>query len=261
MPSWIPAFVDRVERMVLRDRNHPSVIFWSLGNENGGGNNFKYCYDAVRSLDPRPIHHESTRDGKPYGGNRFSDLYSKMYPGMKWMHQYADYFDKPMFICEYAHSMGNATGNLTEYWNVIENSKTLIGGAIWDWVDQSIYEPHEIKAGTWKGRIRTGYDFPGPHQGNFCSNGIIPSSRNESPKLKEVKAAQQFVKLALLDVSDNRTATVNVRNAYAFRSLAGSTWVTSLSSTATPRRCNRSRCLTFRPAIRFVWTCRFRNRP
>ncbi len=221
MPSWIPAFVDRVERMVLRDRNHPSVIFWSLGNENGGGNNFKYCYDAVRSLDPRPIHHESTRDGKPYGGNRFSDLYSKMYPGMKWMHQYADYFDKPMFICEYAHSMGNATGNLTEYWNVIENSKTLIGGAIWDWVDQSIYEPHEIKAGTWKGRIRTGYDFPGPHQGNFCSNGIIPSSRNESPKLKEVKAAQQFVKLALLDVTDNRTATVNVRNAYAFRSLAG----------------------------------------
>ncbi len=221
MPSWIPAFVDRVDRMVLRDRNHPSIIFWSLGNECGGGGNFKYCHDAVRQLDPRPIHHESTRDGKPYGGNRFSDLYSKMYPGMNWMNRYADFFDKPMFICEYAHSMGNATGNLTEYWNVIENSKTIIGGAIWDWVDQSIYEPREIKAGTWKGRIRTGYDFPGPHQGNFCSNGLIPSSRHESPKLKEVKAALQYVKLALRHFTDDGTAELSVRNKYDFRSLSG----------------------------------------
>lgn len=221
MPSWIPAFVDRVDRMVLRDRNHPSVIFWSMGNECGGGGNFKYCYERIRELDPRPIHHESTRDGKDYGGNRFSDLYSKMYPGMNWMNRYADFFDKPMFICEYAHSMGNATGNLTDYWNVIENSETLIGGAIWDWVDQSIYEPREIKAGTWRGRIRTGYDFPGPHQGNFCCNGIIPSSRNESPKLKEVKAAQQYVKFSLVgDVTDG-APVLSVKNKYDFQSLAG----------------------------------------
>ena len=88
MPSWIPSFVDRIDRMVLRDRNHPSVIFWSLGNEAGGGSNFQACYDAARKLDTRPIHYEGTRDGKPYGGNRFSDLYSKMYPGMKWMDTY-----------------------------------------------------------------------------------------------------------------------------------------------------------------------------
>ncbi len=220
-PSWIPAFVDRVERMVLRDRNHSSIIFWSLGNECGSGGNFKYCYEAVRSLDPRPIHHESTRDGKPYGGNRYSDLYSKMYPGIGWMDTYADFFDRPMFICEYAHSMGNATGNLTEYWDRIENSSTIIGGAIWDWVDQSIYEPREIKAGTWQGRIRSGYDFPGPHQGNFCSNGIIPSSRNESPKLKEVKAASQYVKLLSLDVADDGGAELLIRNKYDFLSLAG----------------------------------------
>ena len=220
MPSWIPAFVDRIDRMVLRDRNHPSIIFWSLGNECGGGGNFKYCYEAARRLDPRPIHHESTRDGKPYGGNRFSDLYSKMYPGMAWMRQYADYFDRPMFICEYAHSMGNATGNLREYWDVIENSRTLIGGAIWDWVDQSIYEPHEIKAGTWQGRLRTGYDFPGPHQGNFCSNGLIPSSRHESPKLKEVKAAQQYVKFRL-EPDAGGAPVVSLKNKYAFRSLKG----------------------------------------
>ena len=122
MPSWIPAFVDRIDRMVLRDRNHPSVIFWSLGNECGGGNNFQACYDVAKRLDPRPVHHESTRDGKEFGGNRFSDLYSKMYPSMGWMDQYVNSFDKPMFICEYAHAMGNAIGNLTEYCNIIESS-------------------------------------------------------------------------------------------------------------------------------------------
>ncbi len=215
-PSWIPAFVDRVDRMVRRDRNHPSVVFWSLGNECGSGGNFKYCYDAVRSLDPRPIHHESTRDGKPYGGNRYSDLYSKMYPGMNWMDRYVNFFDKPMFICEYAHSMGNAMGNMTEYWNSIEHSTTVIGAAVWDWVDQSIYEPREIKAGNWRGRLRTGYDFPGPHQGNFCCNGILPSSRRESPKLKEMKAAQQYVKFALKSDGSDGEAVVTLTNRYDF---------------------------------------------
>ena len=167
MPSWIPSFVDRIDRMVLRDRNHPSVIFWSLGNEAGGGSNFQACYDAARKLDTRPIHYEGTRDGKPYGGNRFSDLYSKMYPGMKWMDTYVSSFDKPMFICEYAHAMGNAIGNLKEYWNSIENSTSTIGGAIWDWVDQAIYDPQEIKQGIY--RLHTGYDYPGPHQVRMVS--------------------------------------------------------------------------------------------
>ena len=85
MESWIPSFVDRITRLVTRDRNHPSVIFWSLGNEAGGGANFQFCYDEAKRLDTRPVHYEGTRDGKPYGGNRFSDLYSKMYPGMSWM--------------------------------------------------------------------------------------------------------------------------------------------------------------------------------
>ena len=219
-PSWIPAFVDRIDRMVLRDRNHPSVIFWSLGNEAGGGSNFQYCYEAAKRLDPRPVHYEGTRDGKEYGGNRFSDLYSKMYPGMNWMNKYADFFDRPMFICEYAHSMGCATGNFSEYWESIEKSQTLIGGAIWDWVDQAIYEPREIKAGTYEGRLHTGYDYPGPHQGNFCNNGLLPATRCESPKIKEVKAVQQYVKFRLVDVDkDKNTATVRLYNTYDFRSL------------------------------------------
>lgn len=220
MPSWIPSFVDRIDRMVLRDRNHPSVIFWSLGNEAGGGANFRDCYDAAKKLDSRPVHYEGTRDGKSYGGNRFSDFYSKMYPSMDWMDEHVSAFEKPLFVCEYAHAMGNAIGNLKEYWESIEGSTATIGGAIWDWVDQAIYEPHEIKKGIY--RLHTGYDFPGPHQGNFCSNGIVPATREESPKLKEVKAIYQYVafKCVGTDASHNMV-NVQVRNKYAFLSLKG----------------------------------------
>lgn len=218
MPSWIPSFVDRIDRMVLRDRNHPSVIFWSLGNEAGGGSNFQACYDAAKKLDARPVHYEGTRDGKAFGGNRFSDLYSKMYPGMKWMDEHVNSFDKPMFICEYAHAMGNAIGNLKEYWQSIESSTSTIGGAIWDWVDQAIYEPHEIKQGIF--RLHTGYDFPGPHQGNFCSNGIIPATREESPKLKEVKAVYQYVHFGNCELdAKGKLATVHLCNTYDFLTL------------------------------------------
>lgn len=216
--SWIPAFEDRIERMVLRDRNHPSIIFWSLGNEAGNGANFEFCYKKAKSLDARPVHYEGSRADKPYGGSRFSDFYSKMYPSMTWMEQNTSNLDKPMFICEYAHAMGNAVGNLSEYWDVIEHSNATIGGAIWDWVDQSIYEPHEMKKGIY--RLHTGYDYPGPHQGNFCCNGILTSTREESPKLKEVKAAYQYVKFHLGNVDEvKNTAAVYVVNEYGFLSL------------------------------------------
>ena len=220
MPSWIPAFVDRIDRMILRDRNYPSIIFWSLGNEAGGGSNFQACYDAAKALDSRPVHYEGTRDGKEYGGNRFSDLYSKMYPGMKWMNTYVSSFDKPMFICEYAHAMGNAVGNLKEYWESIENSTSTIGGAIWDWVDQAIYDPQEMKQGIY--RLHTGYDYPGPHQGNFCSNGIILPTREESPKLKQVKAIYQYIKFSLKGIdTDKNEVRIVVKNTYDFLPLDG----------------------------------------
>lgn len=217
-PSWVPAFVDRIDRMVLRDRNHPSVIMWSLGNEAGNGENFRQCYEAAKALDSRPVHYEGTRSDGSYGGGRFSDFYSKMYPGMRWMAENTSGLDKPMFICEYAHAMGNAIGNLKEYWDVIEASNSCIGGCIWDWVDQAIYEPSEIKQGIY--RLRTGYDFPGPHQGNFCSNGILPATRHESAKLKAVKGAHQFVKFALTNVdAAKNTVGVRLHNGYAFQTL------------------------------------------
>ena len=219
LPSWIPSFVDRIDRLVLRDRNHASVVMWSLGNEAGNGENFKECYEAARRLDSRPIHYEGTRSNGSYGGGRFSDFYSKMYPGITWMKQNTSGLDKPMFICEYAHAMGNAIGNLREYWDIIEASNACIGGCIWDWVDQSIYEPLEMKKGIY--RLRTGYDFPGPHQGNFCCNGILPATREENAKLKEVKAAYQYAKFRLAEVDARADrATVVVRNGYAFENLS-----------------------------------------
>ncbi len=186
MPSWIPAFVDRTERMVYRDRNHSAIIFWSLGNECGGGANFQHTYNACKNLDTRYVHYEGA------GGN-YSDMNSVMYPDVNWVKgQDANGSTKPLFLCEYSHAMGNAIGNLRDYWDVMENSKRTIGGCIWDWVDQAIYNPDEIKSGTIKG-LYTGYDFPGPSQGNFCSNGVITADRAETQKLAEVKKVYQYI--------------------------------------------------------------------
>lgn len=214
--EWIPAFVDRIDRMVLRDRNHPSVIMWSLGNEAGNGANFADCYAAAKKLDSRPVHYEGTRLNKDYGGNLYSDFYSKMYPGQAWMHTNTSNLDKPMLICEYAHAMGNALGNYREYWEVIEASNSTIGGMVWDWVDQGIYDPQLLKEG--KQQITTGYDYPGPHQGNFCCNGVLTPERTPSAKLAELKAVHQWVKFDSVAIEKN-AAIVTIRNAYDFTNL------------------------------------------
>lgn len=216
-PAWIPAFTDRITRLVTRDINHPSVIMWSLGNEAGNGANFAACYDEAKRLDPtRPVHYEGTRMGRDYGGNLYSDFYSKMYPGQAWMHANTSNLDKPMFICEYAHAMGNAVGNYREYWDVIESSSSTIGGCVWDWVDQAIYDPQLLKEGI--RQITTGYDYPGPHQGNFCSNGVIGPERKPSAKLAELKAVHQWVKFDSIAINGNK-ATLYLRNAYDFTNL------------------------------------------
>lgn len=209
--TWKAQFVDRTKAMVLRDRNHPSIIFWSLGNEAGGGENFLHTYNATKSLDTRPIHYEGATRGKtPY-----TDFYSEMYPHLDAVKAFAksDSLNQPYIMCEYAHAMGNAIGNLKEYWDEIEKGKNAIGGCIWDWVDQSIYFPQAIKKGEFVKNgfpyYSAGYDYPGPHQGNFMNNGIIRADREWNDKLAEVKKVYQYVKILSFDKDKKQVVIAN----------------------------------------------------
>ena len=216
--SWRAQYIDRTVRMVYRDRNFPSIIFWSLGNESGGGKNFQHTYAAVRSLDDRIIHYE----GASRAGTAHTDIWSEMYPTLADADKHANNNSKgqPYFMCEYAHAMGNAVGNLKEYWDLIESSKYGIGGCIWDWVDQSIYDAEDIKNGNLQingmNKYRTGFDYPGPHQGNFVNNGLVTAERAWSPELTNVKYVYQYVKFVGYDAA-NRNLTI--KNDYDFISL------------------------------------------
>ena len=216
--SWEPAYVDRVERMVLRDRNHPSVCFWSLGNESGVGSNLKACYDRAHALDSRPVHYE----GATRGNADYSDMWSVMYPNVSLATSQANnnWRKQPYFMCEYAHAMGNAVGNLKEYWDIIEGSTYGMGGCIWDWVDQSVYRSDDIKDGnlTTNGfpRYQSGYDFPGPAQGNFVNNGLVSADRAWTPKLAEVKKVYQCVRFGDFYPS---TKKASIKNMYHFTNL------------------------------------------
>ncbi len=216
--SWRAQYIDRTVRMVYRDRNFPSIIFWSLGNESGGGKNFQYTYAAVRDLDPRPIHYE----GASRAGTAHTDIWSEMYPTLTDVEKHANNNSKgqPYFMCEYAHAMGNAVGNLQEYWDLIENSKYGIGGCIWDWADQSIYDAEDIKNGNLEingmNKYRTGFDYPGPHQGNFVNNGLVTAERAWSPELTNVKHVYQYIKFVAYDVESRN---ITIKNDYDFISL------------------------------------------
>lgn len=218
--SWRAQYIDRTVRMVYRDRNFPSIIFWSLGNESGGGKNFQYTYAAVRAIDDRIIHYE----GASRAGTAHTDIWSEMYPTLTEVDQHANNNSKgqPYFMCEYAHAMGNAVGNLKEYWDMIESSRYGIGGCIWDWADQSIYDYEDIKNGTLKvngmNKYRTGFDYPGPHQGNFVNNGLVTADRAWSPELTNVKYVYQYVKFVSFDAA---TKQLTIKNNYDFISLDG----------------------------------------
>ncbi len=216
--SWKPAFVDRTVRMVLRGRNTPSIIFWSLGNESNSGSNFDATYAATRALDPRPIHYE----GATRAGDDPTDIWSNMYPNLSSVTDNANNNrrQQPYFMCEYAHAMGQALGNFQEYWDIIESSKYGIGGCIWDWVDQSIYDAADIKNGTLTvngfNNFKTGLDYGGPNQQNFVNNGVITADRAWTAKLTEVKKVYQYIKFVSFDKA---TKMLTVKNAYDFTAL------------------------------------------
>ena len=208
-PKWTAASIDRIKSMIQRDKNHPSVIMWSLGNEAGGGENFLAMQDYTHKTDPsRPVHYEG------YGAS--SDIHSRMYPTIESMLEYADGDNKkPYFICEYAHAMGNACGNVQEYWDVIENNPGFIGGCVWDWVDQGLLKKDENGTSYYA----YGGDFgPSdiPSDGNFCLNGLIYPDREISPKLWEIKKVYQNITVEAVDLLKGE---VNIKNKFSFTNL------------------------------------------
>lgn len=218
--TWTAQWLDRTERMVYRDRNHPSVIIWSLGNESGQGYNLEQSYKRVKSLDSRPVHNCTGSSASPAS---ISDFHSVMYPNLGTVRSSSSNSSRPFFMCEYAHAMGNAVGNLVDYWDIIDASNTGVGGCIWDWVDQSVYHPEAVMSGELLKNgfphYISGYDMPGPHQGNFLNNGIISPDRSWTAKLTEVKKAYQPAKLTYTEATRritiaNRLSFTNLKDAY-----------------------------------------------
>ena len=212
-PHWMAHHVDRTQRMLERSKNYPSVVIWSLGNEAGDGVNLGATYKWIKSRDlSRPVQYE-TEGNIEEVGERHSDFHSSMY----WRHwdleQYAQtHNDRPFVLIEYAHSMGNSTGNMTEYWDVIEAHDVLAGGFIWDWVDQGLLEHNEDGVPYWT----YGGDYgPAdvPSSGNFNFNGVVFPDRGIQPAYWEVKRVYQHVGF---DLIDQRAGRVRLTNKYNF---------------------------------------------
>jgi beta-galactosidase len=223
-PEWKAAHVDRVVNMVHRDKNHPSVIFWSLGNEAGPGKNFQAAHEALKAIDTsRPDHYERNND--------IPDVDSTMYPGVDWVASLAAQKDrkKPFYICEYAHTMNNALGNLADYWQAIESSNNIIGASIWEWQDQSIYAKEvdgkvtvdltrgKPEAGVKKFEAYGGNFGDKPNDGLFILKGVVHANRDPKPAFWEVKRVYQDI--VATGVPDD-FGKVEIFNKHFFRNLS-----------------------------------------
>lgn len=217
-PVWQAAYVNRAERMVVRDINHPAIIFWSLGNESGYGCNHLAMKKRILELDnSRPIHYEGEYAHKPLfeAGVTVSDVKSRMYTSVPALEQEGcDETDpRPFFLCEYAHAMGLGPGSLKEYWETIYAHERLIGGCVWEWVD------HGILTETEDGESFYAYggDFgEHPHDGCFCVDALNYPDRTPHTGLIELKKAYEPVKFELTDA---QTGYLTIRNLFAFRTL------------------------------------------
>jgi len=216
-PRWSQSYFERAAHMLLRDKNHPSVIMWSLGNESGYGENHDRAADWMRTVDPsRPLHHEGAlkrgwaQAGNDFerGGERANDVINPMYPHVDSLIEWAKTTksNRPFIMCEYSHAMGNSNGNLKEYWDAIFKYRGLQGGFIWDWVDQGILK---IDA---KGREYWGYggDFGDePNDVDFCINGMIWPDRTPHPAMYEFKKLVQPIEVKAVDLKKGKIAIAN----------------------------------------------------
>ena len=219
-PAWLPAFSARVSRMLQSNRNHPSIIIWSLGNESGGGGNHEAMYHWLKRNDPsRPVQYEG-------GGadSTTTDIICPMYARVerdqliptvpkwgikKWISLPGE--QRPLILCEYAHAMGNSLGNFADYWQAFRDYPRLQGGFIWDWADQAISKTFDDGS--------VGYAYGGdfgdkPNDRQFCMNGLVFPDRRPHPSLIEAKHAQQYFQFALLAQSPLR---IGVSSEYLFR--------------------------------------------
>ena len=211
-PAWKKAFIERGQRMVERDKNHPSVLVWSMGNESGYGKNHDALSAWIRTHDPtRLVHYE------PALHLPSVDILGPMYPTVERIIQMARQKNetRPVIMCEYAHSMGNSTGNLKEYWQAIETHKRLQGGFIWDWVDQGLRK----RTADGQEYFAYGGDFGDEiNDLNFCINGLVSPDRDPHPAMWEYKKVLQPV---AVEASDLEKGEVVVRNKHRFLDMSG----------------------------------------
>ena len=222
-PSWENAHVDRMVRMVERDKNHPSVIIWSMGNEAGNGVNFFKGYDAIKANDKtkRPVQYErpyKDYDESLYDMDSNTDIIVPQYPSPARFEEVGkSKTDRPYIPSEYAHAMGNSTGNFQDYWDIIEQYDNLQGGFIWDWVDQSIWKTNE------KGERYYAYggDYGEnmPTDNTFLNNGIVFPDRTPQPALYEVKKAHEYINFKDKGINQHDELRVLVENLYDFTNL------------------------------------------
>jgi len=222
LPEWEQPLIDRGVSMVERDKNHASVVIWSLGNETGKGDNFISMHEAMEEIDP-------TRFIYYHDEPRSSDAYDFSYPHPQELYNALErYQDKPIFMREYAHAMGNSVGNFKEFWDIVYEQPRIWGGAIWDWVDQGLVKQHDgammqytdhpsqlaLKPGeTWA----YGGDFKDqPNDLEFCINGVIAPDRTVNPHYYEIQKVYQDVWFASDDPASGK---IQVKNHYDFTNL------------------------------------------
>lgn len=213
LPEWAPSILDRIVRMVERDKNHASIISWSMGNECGNGNVFRDAYTWIKKRDKtRMVLFEQASE------EWNTDIVSPMYPSIQYMRKYASDSTKkrPFIMCEYAHAMGNSSGNFQTYFDIINSSKNMQGGFIWDWVDQGLLQTNSAGKKYWA----YGGDMGAGHlqnDENFCANGLVAADRSPHPGIYEVKKVYQNI---LFKNKDWQNGLIVVRNNFNFTNLS-----------------------------------------
>ena len=209
--AWEPRYVDRVRRMYMRDRNHPSITMWSLGNEAGGYCNQDACYDYLKKVCPEiPVHYE----GVIRTSRVAYDVISEMYTDIKNVTKYRDgtrgekYKGKPFYLCEYAHAMGVGPGSLEDYWQLFYSSDKLMGGCIWEWCDHAVY--HDADDTKYKYEYTYGGDHGEEmHDGNFCVDGLFYPDRTPHPGALEMKEVYRPLRAVKVDTQTYKFINTN----------------------------------------------------